>query len=177
MSKKSGSKEKDETATKDASVKNTTVNTDSTTNANTTVTPVVNAPKTKKKMTMIADFADFEERIIFKWKQLKQSAVDRGKDFKLTLEDVRKLMLVKKCYYLNVDLEDNYYDQVKATPHERTIDRIDNNKGYIKGNVVSCSRKANQLKNLVFESGFSDPDEIVMLIEKVKSLLLKKKKS
>jgi hypothetical protein len=74
-------------------------------------------------------------------------------------------------------LEDHYYDQQKATPNERTIDRIDNNKGYVKGNVVSCSRKANQLKNLVFESGFSHPDEVIMLIEKVKTLLIKKKKS
>ena len=175
-------------ATKKASKKNTTPGNSSTnqntstvapsTNAttNTTVTPVANAPSTKKKMTLVADFADFEERIIFKWKQLKQSAQDRNKDFKLTLEDIRKLMLVKKCYYLEVQLEDNYYDQQKATPNERTIDRIDNNKGYVKGNVVACSRKANQLKNMVFESGFSHPDEVIMLIEKVKGLLPKKKK-
>lgn len=126
---------------------------------------------------MIFD-TDFEEKIITKWKQLKQSAKDRKKEFNLTLEDIRKLLLTKKCYYLDCPLEeyDSSLPDSKHSPNERTIDRIDNTLGYVSGNVVACSRKANQLKNIVFESGFSSPDEVIKLIDKVKFILSSKKK-
>lgn len=121
---------------------------------------------------------DFEEKIISKWKQLKQSAKDRKKEFNLTLEDIRKLLLTEKCYYLGCQLEeyDSSAPDSKHSPNERTIDRIDNTLGYIPGNVVACSRKANQLKNIVFESDFSSPEEVIKLIDKVKSILSSKKK-
>lgn len=99
----------------------------------------------------VADFDITTSKIITdcdvakKFLQLQESARRRGKDFTISLVDVRTLLKKKVCYYTGLKFtdEDNF---------KRTVDRIDNSKGYIKGNVVACTHIANQLKEMLVEN-------------------------
>lgn len=71
-----------------------------------------------------------------------KSAQKRSLDYNLTRSDIRLLLTRKTCYYTGELLTDD----------NRTVDRIDNRKGYVKGNVVACTWKANNLKEQLFES-------------------------
>lgn len=73
-----------------------------------------------------------------------------GIDFELSITSYRNLMRAKKCGYTGMPLTDPVSGRpTKAT--DRTIDRIDNSKGYIAGNVIAVSHAANQAKS-VFEN-------------------------
>lgn len=65
----------------------------------------------------------------------------RGIPFDLTYED---LELPSHCPILGIQLE---YFNTGNSPNHYTLDRIDNTKGYIKGNVIIMSRLANAMKN------------------------------
>ena len=57
----------------------------------------------------------------------------------------KELPIVPKvCPVLNIPM---FVGDIKSTDNSPTLDRIDNNKGYIKGNVHWISRKANAMKN------------------------------
>ena len=86
-----------------------------------------------------------DENVARKYLQLKESATRRGKDFTISLSDVRTLLKKKTCYYTGLP----FTDEVN---YSRTVDRIDVNKGYIKGNVVACTHIANQLKEMLVEN-------------------------
>jgi hypothetical protein len=77
------------------------------------------------------------------WVILRSSALRRNKDFNLTFSDVKKLVLKKKCEYTGEEF-------VNIT--DRTCDRLDPSKGYVKGNVFAVSKKANSIKNELFEN-------------------------
>lgn len=79
-----------------------------------------------------------------KYRNLAFSARSRGLKFNLTLEDVESIILAKHCYYSNVEFD--------GVTHIKTVDRIDNTKGYISGNVVACTYEINQFKNDILES-------------------------
>ena len=90
--------------------------------------------------------------------KIYQSAADRKLDFDLSLETVRKLLTYKTCYYTNRE-----FDEEGA--FSRSFDRVDSSKGYVDGNVVSCTVDINGKKsNLTF-------DEIAALYHKLKPSL------
>lgn len=79
-----------------------------------------------------------------------QSAKDRGIEFKLNLVSVRNLLRTQKCPYTGITL--TVPRQGKGSlSSDITIDRIDNKKGYIKGNVQAISNVANNFKS-IFEN-------------------------
>lgn len=88
-----------------------------------------------------------DQLVVSKFYQLKVSADNRGKDFDLTIDDVRKLLRKKRCAYTGVLL----VDSKKPCAHTRTIDRIDPKKGYVPGNVVAVTTHANHIKNMILE--------------------------
>ena len=90
-----------------------------------------------------------------------QSAMDRKLEFNLSFESVKTLLKFQTCYYTGRRFEND-------GPYARSIDRIDSAKGYIEGNVVSCTVDINGKK-----SNLSD-DEIELLYNKI---VLHKKKS
>lgn len=90
-----------------------------------------------------------------------QSAMDRKLEFNLSFESVKTLLKFQTCYYTGRKFDND-------GPYARSIDRIDSNKGYIEGNVVSCTVDINGKK-----SNLSD-DEIELLYNKI---VLHKKKS
>jgi len=89
-----------------------------------------------------------------------QSAADRKLEFNLSFESVKTLLKFQTCYYTGRKFDNE-------GPYARSIDRIDSNKGYIEGNVVSCTVDINGKK-----SNLSD-DEIELLYTKI---VLHKKK-
>ncbi len=101
----------------------------------------------------LSDLSDLS--VAKKLVQLKQSADNRGIAFNLKFLTIKKLMLVKKCYYTGRIF-------TESGVNARSIDRVDTSKGYIEGNVVACTIDINQKKtNLT-------TDEIFMLYKKIK---------
>lgn len=89
--------------------------------------------------------------------KIHQSAADRKLDFDLSLETVRKLLTYKTCYYTGREFDED-------GAFSRSFDRVNSSKGYVEGNVVSCTVDINGKKsNLTF-------DEISALYHKLKPL-------
>lgn len=89
------------------------------------------------------DNADhFDEKVCRKFLQIKTSADARGLEFNLNITSIRNLLRSKHCYFTKIELTWEP-DRVNSL----TIDRVDNGKGYIKGNVVACSASFNKIKN------------------------------
>lgn len=84
-----------------------------------------------------------KSRAAIKLDLVKLSASKRGLECTLSLEDVEKLLSVKRCYYTGIRFTDK---------KPRTFDRVDNSKGYIPGNVVACIEQVNQMKAFYLEA-------------------------
>lgn len=71
-----------------------------------------------------------------------------GYDFDLTFEELEKLVK-KKCYFCNCD-----QTIINGVKRLNGIDRLDNNLGYLKDNIVACCRVCNMMKNTLNEATF-----------------------
>lgn len=71
----------------------------------------------------------------------KSRAKLKGWEFNLTKEDI---VIPEICPVLGITLK---YNKKKIQDDSPTIDRIDNDKGYIKGNIIIVSARANRLKS------------------------------
>ena len=85
---------------------------------------------------------------------IHSSAQSRNLEFNLTFECVKKLLEYTTCYYTNVQFTED-------GPNARSFDRVDNEKGYVVGNVVACTVDINGKKNNL------SIDEIVCLYKKL----------
>ena len=107
----------------------------------------------------------YQVQVAAKLIQLYKSATRRKKEFDLSLKDVHQLLQAPTCYYTGVKLTRT------DGPFKRTVDRIDNSKGYVSDNVVACSNLANQLKNDLFEHPespmYTTPEFVKALVEKL----------
>lgn len=72
----------------------------------------------------------------------RQRARKKGFDFDLTVEDITPLPA--HCPVFGQPFEPNNGHQ---NPNAYSLDRIDNSKGYVRGNVAVISYLANRLKN------------------------------
>lgn len=80
----------------------------------------------------------------------QRRAIKKGMDFNI---DETDLVIPTECPILKLPL---YRGIAKSIPNSPTIDRIDNSKGYIKGNVWVISNLANQMKSS------ADKDQLLM---------------
>lgn len=71
----------------------------------------------------------------------KARAKAKGLAFDLTVEDIK---IPKRCPVFGILLA---VSDVTATDNSPELDRIDNRRGYVRGNVHVISRRANRIKN------------------------------
>jgi hypothetical protein len=74
------------------------------------------------------------------FRNAKQSARKHGLEFNIDHNDVS---VPDKCPVLGIPL---FRTEGKRTPNTPSIDRINNDRGYVKGNVAVISWRANELK-------------------------------
>lgn len=74
------------------------------------------------------------------YKNIKSRCKKIGREFSIELEDI---IIPEKCPVFGFDLKREDRQTWMCAP---SVDRIDNSKGYIKGNVTVVSRRANILK-------------------------------
>ena len=69
------------------------------------------------------------------------SGESRGIEVNLTFAELKKVLKTKKCFFTGVEL-----DYIENTPNQLTVDRLDNDLGYVNGNIVACSKEFNEIK-------------------------------
>ncbi len=84
-------------------------------------------------------------KLHIRYSRLMKSAIDRNLDFNLDISDVKDLLDAKTCFYTGTEFVHG------NDLFTMTVDRVQSNKGYVKGNVVACTQQANQLKNSLYE--------------------------
>lgn len=91
-------------------------------------------------------------RIVTILANIKDRAKRLGLEFNLTHDDI-DIPLV--CPVLKIPIERN---SAKMGDHSPSVDRVDNTKGYVKGNVRIISMRANRLKS---DASFTDLEQIL----------------
>ena len=107
------------------------------------------------KMELRPQIPDVE--VAKKLVNIHSSAQSRNLDFDLTFEYVKKLLEYSTCFYTNVTFTED-------GPNARSFDRVDNDRGYVIGNVVACTTDINGKKNNL------TIDEIICLYKKLGNL-------
>ena len=115
-----------------------------------TQTEPVKKEQTKKDNKPIISDVEVAKKLI----NIHSSAQSRYLEFNLTFECVKKLLEYTTCYYTNVTF-------TEEGSNARSFDRVDNEKGYVVGNVVACTVDINGKKNNL------SIDEIVCLYKKL----------
>lgn len=70
------------------------------------------------------------------YKQYEQGAISRGKSFEISQELFENIR-IQECYLCG---------KQNSAQHKNGIDRVDNSKGYIEGNIMSCCWDCNGMK-------------------------------
>ena len=83
----------------------------------------------------------------------KKRAKDNNTDFNIDIKDI--VMPVNCPVFKQYTLKKEYSEKSGPKPWSPSLDRIDNSKGYIKGNVQVISNKANTMK------GNATPEELL----------------
>ncbi len=82
------------------------------------------------------------------WGRIKKGAASRNLDFEISIKDAWELFIKQneRCALSNIKIEivTNYTHKWKL--HTASLDRIDNSKGYIKGNIQWVHRKINIMR-------------------------------
>jgi len=93
-----------------------------------------------------------------KYLWLIDSASKRNLEFSISIEELSNVLRDHICYYTKATLVSFPHEKGENNNHlpdnYLTIDRKDNDAGYIPGNVVSCSKEINELKNQMSEQDF-----------------------
>jgi hypothetical protein len=84
-------------------------------------------------------------KIAKKYLAKRENAKNSNIPFSLSFVAFKNIMLANKCKYSGIKLTDG--DGKKFT--DRTIDRIDNRKGYISGNCVASCSGINKFKSYI----------------------------
>lgn len=101
-------------------------------------------PKAKRARKLVGDEANFRQLL----RVYKRSARKRGHAFKITPERFREL--TKSHCYLCGNPPSREYRHSLKNPRDpyvcNGVDRFDNSKGYVEGNVITCCGSCNALK-------------------------------
>lgn len=103
-----------------------------------------------------------------KYARKASNARQSGIPFTLSLTSFKNLMRAKKCGYTKIPLTNSGGPVPEFT--DITVDRIDNTKGYEKGNVIAVCHGVNQIKgnleNPKSKVGLKEIKRMLRIIEK-----------
>lgn len=105
----------------------------------------------------------FDAQVAIKYYRLYKSAVRRGLEFDLTFTDMKRLLRKTHCEYTGALFVEG------CNEYKATFERVDENKGYVKGNVKMITHKANQFKSVMIDHGGNSP--FAMPFEEMYNLL------
>ena len=97
----------------------------------------------ERRKILEQDYENEDIMVANKFLQIRQSALKRNLEFNISLVDVKRLLRKKRCHYSG-----RLFGEGQDI---RTFDRVDDSLGYVKGNVVSCTKRFNDLKNELLE--------------------------
>lgn len=104
-----------------------------------------------------------------KYLWLMDSAASRNLEFSISIEELSALLRENRCYYSKAELVSFPHEKGENSDHlpdnYLTIDRKNNDEGYVSGNVVVCSKEINQLKNQMTEKDFLQAIAFKTLVE------------
>tara|TARA_R110000772_G_scaffold154491_2_gene265534 strand:- start:568 stop:927 length:360 start_codon:yes stop_codon:yes gene_type:complete len=89
-------------------------------------------------------------------------------NFELSFYEFKRLVTATKCKYTGIKL--TWQSSKDQIPTDVTIDRVDNNKGYVTGNVVACCKGYNSFKGVL-----ENPNNIISFSILEKALQIQKK--
>lgn len=100
--------------------------------------------KAQQKRTRISRNAkinsDFDCFVDYSYTSLRSGAQARGYAFKITKSQLKKILLeIRNCGLTGRELTHQQHD-----PYKASIDRIDNNQGYVKGNLQVVGARINR---------------------------------
>lgn len=107
------------------------------------------------------------ETVLTKRLNILKSANKRGLEFNLTDANIKTLLNKKTCYYTGVA-----FDEDNDPMNVRTFERVDDTKGYVKGNVVAVTLRANRIKNILLEHDNElkiGIEQFLMMADKIKN--------
>lgn len=81
------------------------------------------------------------------FKKIKHAAKIRNKEFDFTLEDAQKLLDERPTFCPVIPGIRLVYTVGHSGGDHAELDRIDNEKGYVRGNIRFISKRANRLKS------------------------------
>lgn len=118
------------------------------------------AKKTKKiELSLFENSREVENEYIIKMLgAAKKRAQKKSLDFNLVIEDIK---IPRYCPILGIPL---YTSKLNAD-YSPSIDRIDNEKGYIKNNIQIISTRANRIKN---DSSFEEIEKLYLFLRENK---------
>ncbi|WPK37676.1 hypothetical protein [Escherichia phage AV124] len=129
-------------------------------------------------MSVLQEFTPEEvEKLRNRLKHKKLNARKRGLDCDLTMQDMRmlgfKLLGHGSCDYTGLPFSTNIAnDGEEANPRYPSIERIDDSKGYVRGNVCVVMLRANQLKDRLVDKTTSILIQDPLDREIVKAMML-----
>lgn len=129
-------------------------------------------------MSVLQDFTPEEvEKLRNRLKHKKLNARKRGLDCDLTMQDMRmlgfKLLGHGSCDYTGLPFSTNIAnDGEEANPRYPSIERIDDSKGYVRGNVCVVMLRANHLKDRLVDKTTSILIQDPLDREIVKAMIL-----
>lgn len=103
---------------------------------------------------------DYLTSISVRYKRAKRIAKARKLEWKLSLEDFENLAN-KPCFYCNNKLG-------VIVSMSTGLDRLDNSKGYITGNIVSCCNTCNTIRSNILS--VHEMQEVVKLLCKLRNI-------
>ena len=96
------------------------------------------------------------EQLLWYWAKARAKA--KGLDFDIDVEDI---IIPQFCPLLNIPLRTS---DVKRSPNTPSLDRIRNHLGYVKGNILVVSWRANKIK------ADATIDELELLLTNLKTI-------
>jgi hypothetical protein len=97
-----------------------------------------------------------------------KSCKSSGLAFTLTFFEFKRLVTARRCKYTDIML--TWQSGKEQIPTDVTIDRIDNDRGYVTGNVVACCKGYNSFKGVL-----ENPNNIITFSILEKALQIQKK--